>query len=419
MGRIFAGIVLALSFVVAAPAQAGVVRLADMDLEQMDPIFSFTYERTYNDETGAWDTSHDFSTLGMVALAGIGREYLTDGDSVVVPIYLKNGFSMGDYTDFAISLTTDDVNGDFLGFLAGLTFSVLNGPIDEQDSFLALSTPIGDEPVLNYFSGLANLLMLHGEIEVALPNNYVGQYTLTFYGVRSSEAVPEPATLALLGLGLAGLGLARCRKIVLGLALAVSLFMAVPAQADITRLVDMDDLDPIFSYTFEIDLTNPDNNSGLLRSIIKAPEGIEYRQQGVSLRTGLNTLQVWLTTDDIDMSGYTDFVITLTSTDSGEGLAGFFESLTFRTGTTVLPVEGAYVDGLGAFYVSGLADILPAANGERIEVIVGNSLVSQYVLTFSGVRRSNGSNEVPEPATLAVLGLGLAGLGLAGLRRKK
>ena len=65
---------------------------------------------------------------------------------------------------------------------------------------------------------------------------------------------------------------------------------------------------------------------------------------------------------------------------------------------------------------TGIFDIEFTSNpGQNIAGMLGNS----YQITFTAYGEYADGNQTPEPATLAIIGLGLAGLGVARARRRK
>jgi len=72
---------------------------------------------------------------------------------------------------------------------------------------------VNGDAVANVGNWFYNLVFNYGPLGDELEVNFgaVPMYTFTLYAVQSSE-VPEPATMAIIGLGIAGLGLARKRR---------------------------------------------------------------------------------------------------------------------------------------------------------------------------------------------------------------
>jgi len=180
MGRIFAGVVLALSFIVAAPAQAEITRGTQTD-DILTAIYTFTFDSSSLSGVVAWEN------YGV--LDGFGRLH-TFGD-----------VRGGGYQNF-LTVWFEGTDNPFDGFAAELT-----GGDPDSLKIGSFAQPYGDEG--DFFYGF---LLSDTDLVFDFGSGSNLQFVFTLYGVNNRTTIPEPATIALLGLGLAGLVAARRRK---------------------------------------------------------------------------------------------------------------------------------------------------------------------------------------------------------------
>jgi hypothetical protein len=183
------GLALAVLLLVATSVQADVIRATDTSFlgsnDVLVEVFTFTYDST---ETGNGVAANWAITYGdaFSSFSGFGYDQTTST--------LRGGGIQSLLTTWFESAPYDTFVGYWSDDISGLT---VNGEAvgDVGNWFYNLAFdygPLGDELTVNFG---------------AMP-----AYKFVLYAVQTSSEVPEPATLAVIGLGLVGLGLAR-RKI--------------------------------------------------------------------------------------------------------------------------------------------------------------------------------------------------------------
>jgi hypothetical protein len=219
---------------VAVPVRADLEPVVDSKAENWQKVFTATYT---NDSLGQWnwDGTPVVGYENVLAVDG-GVMSLREGKHHRIAAALGSEFNAGDLVAVKLTAFGRSEENTFESFIRGMTITNItvapeSGDLSEAPSFSGsgwtrsaeAGTPgetgnSGTLPLEQYVYGIEDFLseVDTGELEFRFDRNMVGGYVgyfLEFYVQENPSAnVPEPATIAILGLGLVSIGVLGNRK---------------------------------------------------------------------------------------------------------------------------------------------------------------------------------------------------------------